>query len=235
MKHAIGNSDPSTGFSLLEILNEAVRYLFEYHNWNWRLRPPALLDLVASQEYVSLPTGFGSAGELLTVHSIWAPVTFVHKVGLDDIARMRGMPIQNHLNFYVAVASPDQVTTGLRPPGPRLEIWPTPAASVTSAFRITYRAGPATLSTSGQVPNIPQEYEAALTLIARAKTMLYEISAASPDALAELALAKDELARLMEADGSLEPDAGRMTGGAASLYGTDRNDLIRPFTTFPNH
>lgn len=232
MKHALGNAEPSTGFSFLEVLNEALRYVFGYANWNWKLRPPALLDLVEDQEYVSLPSDFGSGGELLTVHSVWAPVTFVSKVGLDDIARLRGTPVASYMSFYVAVASPNQTTTAVRPAGPRLEIWPTPADDVSDAFRITYRAGPATLTSDSQIPNIPQEFESALTLVARARIMLYEIGSNSPDAVAEFAAAKDELARLMESDGSMEPDAGRMNGGLAAMYACGGGDAT-PFSSFP--
>lgn len=234
MKQAIGNQNPSTGFTLLDVLNETVRYLFDYADWSWRYRPPTYCSLVNAQEYCTLPSDFGANGELLSVHSIWSPVTFVNKVSLPDIARMRGQPIQNHLNYYVAVAYPTQGSQLVRPGTPRLEIWPTPGADVSNAFRITYKAGAIELTDNAHVPNIPSSYEQALTHLARARAMVYETGADNPKATAELVLAKDDLNRLMESDGMQESDSGVMSGGAAQMYrNPKRNDYLRPFSTFP--
>lgn len=233
MKQAIGNADPSTGFTLLQVLNESVRALFDYTDWEWRKRPPAFCSLVANQQYVDLPSDFGSNGILQTVHSIWSPTTYVNKVSLADIARYRGQPVQNHLNYFLALATPSQVSSTVRLTVPRLEIWPTPAADIPNAFRITYKAGAIELSSNTDVPNIPAGYEQMLTHLARARIQFYEYGPTSPEAAAELSLADREFANLSAADGNQEEDAGPIRGGAAAPYLNGNSYPFRPFSTFP--
>lgn len=233
IEHAIGNESPATGFSTLEILNEALRALFGYADWSWRLRSPALLSLVASQEYVALPSDFGTSGELLSIHSVWSPVSVVSKVSLADIATMRGMPLNNTFQYYVALSNPTQTSASVRPGTPRLEIWPTPGSNVSNAFRITYKSGPVDLSLTTDVPNIPREYENVLTLLARAYAMRYEYGSDAQETLAELASAEKEIRRLMEMDGMIESEAGPLTGGAAANYLPTRGNYpFRPFSTY---
>lgn len=233
MKQAIGNADPSTGFTLLEVLNEALRFVFDYHDWNWRLRPPALVNLVANIAYVALPSDFGSTGELLGVHSVWTPAAAVTKGDLSDIARLRGAPAQNTLNFTVAVVYPGQSSVSVKPAVPRLEIAPTPTASVSNAFRVTYRSGAVDLTASTNVPNVPPEFESALTHIARAQIMFYELGATSADAQAEFNMGTALLNDLKESDGMHDADAGVVHGGAARQYLPGFTDASRPFNSFP--
>ncbi len=234
MKQAIGNANPSTGFTLLDVLNEAVQYVFTYNNWSWRERPPALCNLVATQTYVSLPSDFGNGGELDAVASIWSPITVVHITSVAEIARLRGLPLYNSLEFYVAVSFPTQASVTTAPPQPQLEVWPTPQASITGAFRIVYRAGYVTLTSNTQVPNVPPEFTAALTLTARAMTLRYESGSDNPQALAEFAAANAELDRLKDNDGLSQSDMGHISPGAAAAFLPQRNPgWWRPFTTIP--
>src|ERR1017187_2515887 len=106
MLQAVGNPAAlSTGIVLIDVLNEALQYVFTYDNWTWRARSPVLLDLVVNQSYVSLPADFGTGGELDSIASIWSPLTFVHMCGLAEIAKYRGLPTQNYLQFYLAISN----------------------------------------------------------------------------------------------------------------------------------
>lgn len=236
MKQAIGNSNPSTGFVLLDVLNESVQYIFTYSNWSWRQRAPILLDLVSGQDFVSLPPAFGTAGEVDGVASLWSPLSFVFLTGLNEIARYRGLPVQNFLTYYLALSFPTQASTSVAPAQPRLEIWPTPQTSVTGAFRIIYRAGPVLLTDDTNVPNLPPEFTTALTLVSRARAMQYELGSSVPETLAEMAAATAELDRLMEYDGLSQADAGHIGPGAAAKYmNQPRPTWFRPFASWPGH
>lgn len=230
MQHAIGNSSPATGFSLLEVLNEALRHLFTYADWTWKHRAPALLTITQNVSFVPLPSDFGTSGELLSVHSVWSPEVFVEKVSLGDIADLRGSIATTYTKFYVAVSYPTQTAATSRPGAARLEIWPTPAETITSAFRVNYKSGPVDLTGNTDVPNVPREYEAALTLLARAMILRYEAGADSPAYLSEMKAATDELERLREADGAVDPDAGALSPGAAAAFIPARGKFpFRPF------
>jgi hypothetical protein len=229
MLHAIGNSQPATGITTLEILNDAVRELFTFSEWSWRRRPPATLNLVASQSYVSLPADFG---ELETVHWTTSPLVAVNKVGLDDIARLRGGVITDSYARYVAVSWPSQTTSSVRPAQARLEIWPTPTATAAAAIRIVYKAGAIDLVNAGDVPNIPKEYESALLMLARGKLKFHELDGDAVEYQAGLAA----LQKLQEYDGLQERDAGAITGGAVADLACGQGTW-RPFSTnsVPNH
>lgn len=233
MRQAIGNADPSTGFELIDILNEALQYVFGYSSWKFRARAPVLLNFVANQEYANLPADFGTGGELETVDSLWSPLCFMRKASLSDISQLRGQPTQNFLTFYAAVSFPTQSSNTVPPGAARLELWPTPQASITGAFRITYKSGYTLLTLDTQVPNIPVELTSALTLTARAKTKFYEFGADNPETLAEFAAANAELDRYMDVDGRTDSDDGELTGGAAAQYLNQRGPgWFRPFSQY---
>lgn len=233
MKQSIGNAEPSTGFAFVEVLNESLRFVFDYHDWLWRTRAPYLVSLTASQSYVTLPSDFGTAGELLSVHGV-SPSLRVSKGSLADVADARGMVTQDYFSYLVAVSYPAQTTVASRPGAARLEIVPTPTATLANAFRIVYRAGPTDLTNTTDVPNIPAEYEAALTRIACGNMMLYELGAASPDANAMFNSGVALLNNLMESDGLHDPDEGMIRHGAVRQFARGHGgEDARPFSTFP--
>ncbi len=211
MKQAIGNADPATGFTLLEILNESLRDVYGYAEWSWKTGAPASIDFVANTAYAALPTDFGT-GQLLSVHSPLVPIYRVIKTTLDDIAAKRGLIVSMPMTTYVAVSWPSQLNSVLAPGQARLEIWPTPSTSRTGAITITYRRGPATLTSDSQVPNIPVNFESALTSWARAQTMLRELGASDQGAVAEYNFAKSQLDSLKEQDGAQDSDLGLIQG-----------------------
>lgn len=236
MKQAIGNADPSTGIVLLDVLNEAVQYIFTYSNWSWRQRSPLLLNLVSGQSFVSLPPDFGTAGEIDGVASLWSPLSFVFLTGLNEIARYRGLPMQNFLTYYLALSFPTQASAGVAPAQPVLEIWPTPQSNVTGAFRVIYRAGAVLLAGDTDIPNLPLEFTTALTLTARAKIMQYELGAEVPETLAATAAANAELDRMMANDGLSQSDAGHISAGAAAQYlDQGKPSFFRPFVNWIPH
>ena len=234
MQQAIGNADPSTGFTLLDILNESMQHLFTANAWSWRQRDPILMDLVANQSFVLLPPDFGTGGQLDSIEGLWSPLNFVFLTGLNEIARYRGLPLQNFLTYYMALGFPTQANQGVAPAQPVLEIWPTPTSSVTGAFRVVYRSGYVILTDPSQVPNIPPEFSTALTLVARAKTLQYETGSDNPTAIAEWQAASAEIERMKEMDGMSQSDAGHLSPGAASRFMHRRGPgWFRPFGAWP--
>ncbi len=213
MKQSIGNADPSTGFVLLDLLNEALREVFGFHPWDWREGGVADIAFVSGQSYAALPADFGQ-GQLTGVHGLDSTLRSVVKTTLQHIADLRGMSQQSDFDMWVAVSSPTQTSTTVSPGQPRLELWPTPGASLSPAMRVTYRRGPAMLTSNTQVPNIPLSYESALSHRALAKAQLAEYGALSDEGQANLALSNGLLTQLVSEDGAQDGDLGVIRNGA---------------------
>jgi hypothetical protein len=229
MMHANSGVGPTEGFDALQIFNEALRELFDFHDWSWRKRPPALVDLVADQEYAALPSDFGY-GSLLGVEAVHDGAMGVVKTDLAALTRLRGSPMDDTAVTYVALSWPSQ-TAATSGPGPaRLEVYPTPAENVTGAFRVIYKAGPIDCTNTDSVPNIPASYEAALSMLCRGLVKRYE---RNDDR--EYVAALMRLEQLKATDGMQEQDLGYITGGAVSL--ADHTGDYRPFNNsdIPNH
>jgi hypothetical protein len=186
MLHAIGNAQPATGVTTISILNEALFFLFDYHDWSWRQRPPALLNIVSGQDYVALPTDFGWDGMLKVHANVTVPQIGVLKCTLDDISRFRGQTAPATTPYYVALAWPTQTSLTVAPATPRLEIWPTPSLSISNAIRITYRAGAISVTNTTDVPNIPTHFEGALSKLACGLIKRYELDGDDTDYVAAL-------------------------------------------------
>lgn len=229
MMHASKGAGTTDGVIMLDLLNEALTDLFNFHDWSWRKRPDTTLSFVADQSYVALPADFGE-GELFSVHSNSSATLGVVKVSLAELAAMRSVGTWASSNYYVALAYPIQASASVAPGAARLEIWPTPTDSTADAIRVTYKAGPIELGKNSDVPNIPRSFQAALSSLARGKVREYERGDFS-----ETNAGIARLQKLVENDGLREADVGRITGGAATLGRTISG--MRPYNEedIPDH
>lgn len=151
--HAIGGRLDSR-INVTDIVNEAGERLVNMHPWSWLVRDPANLSLTISQNYVTLPADFRGIKSIWTTSSI---NDIVHLTTIDEIIRRRGSSLSvTNQDYWVAPAWPTQTATTSEPTSPRLELWPTPAATSADAWAVSYYAGWIQLAASTvNVPNIP--------------------------------------------------------------------------------
>lgn len=208
MRHAIGNDEPASGVTLLDVLNDALVDLFAFHPWSWSTGITVSLNYTIDQSYINLPTDFSQLVSIETanaLHTITA-TTLPHLQALrhDDQA------VGN--TYFVALSHPGQTTvTGARPQA-RLEIWPTPTATETGALSLVYRSKAVELSANTDVPNIPRAFEEALTMLARGKIKGLEMGD-----YAELEGGRAKLAELSELDGLELENLGQPQNTAAAM------------------
>lgn len=116
-----------------------------------------------------------------------------------------------------------------RPPGPSLEIWPTPGTATQGGqgLILNYRAGAIDATVTTQIPNIRPEYEHLLEMLCRDFIQAYEEDKAfsqNPDTA-------QEFERLKELDGRYQAEAGMIRNGAVR---GPRRGVFRPFNSIPN-
>lgn len=217
--HALGGGDPaviitSADATRDQYINEAGRYLCTMHQWKFLERPPTTLDFTISTAYVALPSDFM---ELVAYAYSTALTSAFALTTPQSLALMRASNIAATGSYYGAIVQPTQVNVTTAPPVPRLELYPTPAASVTGALSIWYRAGWTELTNAANYPNIPLWAETLLITLVRNFARGYEEDRLE-ELLAEVVsgpffqMAKDR-------DGLIQPDYGPL-------------DEVRGFTAF---
>jgi len=132
------------------LINMAGELLTSMQPWTWLRRPIAGLNFVASQEWVALPEDFG---ELVALDR--DNLDGWEWVGLDDLLEMRYGRQSIAAGYAGAVVTALPPVGSTAPDAARIEIFPTPAANVTGALRLAYRARwtpPATESHALKIP-----------------------------------------------------------------------------------
>lgn len=230
-EHALGGV-PDSRISSGLIVNRAINHLVNAHAWDWR-QTIASLDYTATQGYIDLPTDFGeliqlqaSGGRLSTVRSV-SPATF-----MSLLNRASSSESELALSYFLAIAPQ---TTPTAVPRWRLNIHPTPAASVTGALALLYRKMVPVFAITGtaddaKVPAIPAGQHDTLYALVRA----FAVSMEEDPSTQEWSIANAALQRDINAD-SRADDASigymRNTGvdnwfNGGSLAGTPRHDRI---------
>tara|TARA_Y100000310_G_scaffold333289_1_gene410550 strand:- start:283 stop:1002 length:720 start_codon:yes stop_codon:yes gene_type:complete len=156
----------------LAVIDEAGQHLFALHGWRWRNRPPALLDFVTDQKFVSLPSdfGFGDIVELTMDDN----VTYGVKLSsLHEIEYLRSTTILSPSYYFAALAWPTQVDTTQGAAPAHLEIYPTPTADDVGAMHLTYKAGWVPLTDARSAANIPPIMDHLLVQLVRAFAYYY--------------------------------------------------------------
>lgn len=120
----------------LTLVNLAGRHMVGMSQWRWLMRGPTPIGTVNGQEYVELPTDYGTMIEMAGSVNIWDIVW----VGLGEITSLRAHYPQN------AVYGPYRGAVSLAPasgstlPRWRVELYPTPNSTNATAFSLAYRA-----------------------------------------------------------------------------------------------
>jgi hypothetical protein len=215
VQHALGD-DPSTGFTTLEIVRDAFRWLQSHHPWNWRTQGPTTLSLVQDQDYVDLPADFG---ELISMEY---PGTTIREMNastiheIEDLRAFRNTTPQYAFWYAINTGAIDTANPQNGLAAPRMEIWPNPEASVADALRVYYRRDMALLTNPTDIPQFPDWIEPIAVLAVRHYAYIYEDDKANNAAF--------------EAMQSLLPDAYRRDGADQRRKGVMRGGLYNDTT-----
>ena len=228
MRQAVGFAT-TTGHDLYETFNRAGRYLYQHHNWSWKMTGPTDLAAVGDQDFINLPSDFHQCVSLYIDNSAGDAATYtcVELVDLPTIANLRqnsfnnidAGPFRVHIPAWTQSDSPDQT------PKIRALVYPTPTDDGSPTMQLIYlrRWREMTSSNTTALPNIPLDFEQALILIARAFAMRIE----SPESgNADMTMREFEMnvQQLKAYDGQRQLDYGPIQGGAGS-----RSQLVPMF------
>lgn len=211
MGHALGKTAQSR-HRLIESLNNAGVRLFNEHSWNWRLRGPVQVPVVAGQQWIDLPADFGHHISVYVDNT--NPSVGFRKVivtSLEHLTELREQSVGRDLgDMFVAPG----LWGGSGEALPRWLVWPTPAVSGQPTLSLIYRAKWKALTEGDPeaVPNIPEFAERALMLAARAEAQLVEFQ--DPQSADEIAY-REEIDRLKAEDGRERAAIGLPIRGGA--------------------
>ncbi len=215
-----GTSLPG-GITTESVINHAGRAFYNIHPWNFRYRPPVALDLIADQAYIELPVDFGEKVGYQMTQGLNFGITFTTP---QDVANHRATTVTVSQNYYWATISfPSQIASTEAPPPPRIEIWPTPAASKLGIFTLWYRSRWVDLESqvgdgAEDVANLPDYAEAAFLQFVRAFTAGWGERLTQPQGGVEGILGLVMNGFIWQAaittDGLVQSDYGVQLGGA---------------------
>jgi hypothetical protein len=211
--HALGGAVASQ-LNTIQIINEAGRHLCGMHPWRLLIRPPTTLNFTAAQAYVALPADFGQNAivkynENVLTSFLWGTP--------EQIAEERQANRLPPAHYIGCIVQPTQAAVGSAPPVQRIELAPTPAANLTAALSLWYRAAWTEITTGTDVPNLPIYCDSLMTAIVRAVAKGYEED--------DIEGVDERLARLMrgaifetavQRDSNSQDDYGYIGMGAAS-------------------
>ena len=203
---------PPTGLVATDIFNRAARFLCFQHAWSWLNVVPTTLNLTISQAYIALPTDFQ---HLISVRAASDSVFGIEPATIDEILEWRGLTGATSLTYKYALVWPTQTSATTARGVQRMEIWPTPSASVTAAFNLQYRQGWVDLAAGSTtyIPNIPVRYEGILWQLCQHFATEYLSMGRSPGVARSLAPSLLlELQQLKVSDGLSQPSYGVMRG-----------------------
>jgi len=208
---------------IAEIINQAGNYLFS-KQWRFRERTSRPLSVVASQDYISLPS---DVDELVTL-TCKAGLGWVVEMTTPEQMEILRTAIEPGLmagTYYAALSRPwaqsngSPLVDGTGMPEIRLELYPKPASSSSDSIFVRYRSAWVALNEntlSTYLIPVPSYAEALLIAYARAFAMAYEDEGLS--------------ARLIEIDnGPLFNNASIKDGIQQRDYGRLPTQRVGPF------
>ena len=161
--YAVGN--PQREKSV--IVNDAGRHLYSMHQWRFAIRTINTIATVASQQYVELPSDFGS---FIGEPQMSSYSSTINLVTLDEINALRVTTSTSVKPIAGAVAwVPGGNQRGLIP---RLELYPTPSAA--STISMSYRRRWKELAGANDIAEVPEYAETLLKELIRAFAKGYD-------------------------------------------------------------
>lgn len=208
-EHAAGGQ-VDAAVRLIDLINDAGRYLIHMHGWAFLERPRALLSLVADQDYVALPADFGQLVAIGNTSDYdWAATSLIPT---DQLERLRSAEVYDATHTYLSLQWPTQTSTTANAGAPRLAVFPVPTENVADRLWLNYLAGWTTLSAMTAVPNLPAGVEPLLVTLVRAFAR-GETSGEGAAPLLEV-IERSAMVRSLKASyGMTNPVTAPMTGG----------------------
>lgn len=164
--HAVGldvtNFDLTTGLTAQNVVNDSIHHLWTYRRWRWRQSSEAL-SLTQSQNYIALASDYGR-----TLSLEGYPQTYyrVMPASLPQINLMRQRTYISGFDLWWAVSWTAQASVTASQIA-KLEIFPTPAASVSNALSHIYEKRIPKVSGNTDLVDMPVEYYPALEQLVR--------------------------------------------------------------------
>lgn len=195
----------SATLTAAEVVNDALDWLANRHEWSWLLRPLSL-NFVASQNYIALPADFKGMHSL--VHN--SSMSVLAEVPLQSILLRRAnasIVVTNGFNYSYAITAAPQASATAEPTW-RLELYPTPTTATTAAFTGVYTRIIPLLTGSTSLPDIPAQYHRLLKMVCRAMAVSQQTQEGSED----WRIVMDELEQAKASDGLVSGSLGSMVG-----------------------
>lgn len=208
--------------NLDQIVNEAGRALYSSHSWKFRETVSADIDFVASQSYVASPAGLR---QLIAIEAN-SLTSSIQLTTIDKLLALRAKSLAPAgFAYWAAMIHPRRANATTAPVAPRIELFPTPIASLTAAATAFFRAGWTELTTATDVPDIPLYCETLLRLFVRAVAEGYMNAHADEDGILPVATMEDRIADIMQ--GPIFKMAVEEDGGEQPDYGPVENGLVQ--------
>ena len=209
---------PSKWTSHPSIINQAIAYFNTMHPWDSMVSGEVTLDTVALATSIDLPSDFR---DIIAVYDNQSTTNWIKWVDPGELTRLRAFDDDDtdSVGGYRICISRAVPTTGGGVTD-RLEVYPAFSATASDVFVVRYRRKlePVGIdgNTEGQFINIPAELEPLLRSVVRifARGIEEEDEGKLWDRLTVLE-ASPFLDRFKEWDGAMQPEVGRIEGGAA--------------------
>lgn len=213
VSRALENSATESDVTHTIIVNDAGTFLFSMYAWQFRLRPPVLLDLVKDQTYIELPRDYGE----MIAYRLNGLTQDVHFTTPQQLATFRDqslLPVG--FRYYMALVFPTQVIAEVKPDPPRLEIYPTPTGDQADVLSVTYRAQWTPLANDTEIANTPDFVDPLLMVLLQAFAWGYLDKAFWGDVNELLDRVREGpvFKAAKRIDQNAQPEYGPMTGGA---------------------
>lgn len=215
--HALQGGSVPAQLDQDELINEAGELFYSLHQWNFRLRPPVTIDLIAGQSHIDFPDDFGSMVAYSTVNGLNNGIQMTTPHGL---AAKRATSITVTQNYYWAtMVQPSQPERRQSPGPPRWEIWPPVSSTSLDQIVIWYLAKWQPMIETTDVADVPSYAVPALISFVRAYASGLAERLLEPSGGGEHGM----IAHVMEGpiwdaavtqDGLLMSDYGIISGGA---------------------
>lgn len=214
-----------TSLSTLTLVNMAGQSLCGMSEWRWLQRAPVDVGVVAAQEYATLPIDFGAMLAMVPSTGFYGIVW----TDLGEIAGLRAASAQTSANGPWRGVVIDSIPSGSTLPRAQVELYPTPSATSTTAFKLAYRAKWTNLTSDSDYIPIPEWCETLFIrlLQVHARGFMEEDKASLSMRLAEIK-SSAELIGAVKQDRARQRDRGALKG---SLSSPNTYDYRSRFTT----
>lgn len=214
LEAALGGSSAAP-YTTLNIVNHTGQWLVNSRPWKWCEGAVANLSLVANQSFVAIPR----LRSIVSVYPTNGLTVQWEFTTIDELQKIRSTGTVSPLKYWGAVTHTPKPGGGA--PSPRIELYPTPSSNQNDFLVLHYHADWTPVTKAADYVSVPEWLEPlfvwACTEVVRAFEE-YDKGAESG------MLGYDRLTRLTQSkvwtdavqrDGSLQPNIGRLTNGAA--------------------